>query len=134
MKKLVYFFPVLLVIALATPSCGQTGKDSSKTVLPVEEYAKQLAALKDAQKVDVRTPDEYNSGHIEGFSNIDWQGNSFEAEAAKLDKNKPVMIYCRSGRRSAAAHDALLKMGFKNVIDLKGGITAWQDAGKPVTP
>ena len=60
------------------------------------------------------------------------QGSSFEAEVAKLDKKRPVMVYCRSGGRSASAQRMLIDMGFAELINLDGGIRGWQSAGKPV--
>lgn len=130
-----YSLPVIILItSVSFPSCGQqTSADSTKgSVLSVEDYAKKIESVKDVQLVDVRTPEEYNSGHLKGYINIDWQGDNFEAEISKLDKTKPTFIHCRSGKRSAAANEAMLKLGFVEVYDLKGGINAWKEAGKPL--
>lgn len=81
------------------------------------------------QLVDVRTADEFASGHISGAVNMDWRGADFLAGIARLDKSQPVRLYCASGRRSAEAREALSKAGFRDVHDLEGGIAAWQAAG-----
>ncbi|HYD21122.1 MAG TPA: thioredoxin domain-containing protein [Flavipsychrobacter sp.] len=87
---------------------------------------------KDEILLDVRTAEEFAEGYIKGAVNIDWNAPSFTTEVAKLDKNKPVFVYCRRGGRSSAAVQALKDMGFKEVYDLDGGITRWQKDGMPL--
>ena len=79
--------------------------------------------------VDVRTPEEYASGHIAGSVNIPVQelGNRL----AEVSKDQPVVVYCRSGNRSAQAASILESAGYTGVYDL-GGIGAWQQAGYPI--
>ena len=72
--------------------------------------------------VDVRTTKEYKSGHIKGARNINIFSGKFNTEFNKLDKKKPVYVYCRSGSRSRQASKKLAKMGFEDIYDLKGGI------------
>ena len=84
--------------------------------------------------VDIRTDDEFKAGHLKGSTLVTWGEKDFEKQAlAKLSKDKPVLVYCRSGRRSTAASEALAKLGFSKIHNLEGGITAWQKAGKEVT-
>ena len=95
-------------------------------VLNVPAYQEKLASAPNVQLVDVRTPEEYQEGHIEGAANIDFLDPLvFEEEFAKLDRNKPLMIYCRSGGRSAEAAEKLEAMGFKEIYDLEGGYLQW---------
>ena len=103
-------------------SCSYAQKGQQLT--PVE-FSKRIAD-DDAQVLDVRGADEYEKEHIADASNIDWNGDSFEEETSTLDKEKPVYIYCNSGNRSAKAAMHLRKAGFKNVYELKGGMTAWE--------
>lgn len=132
MKKItIHLLTVVLFFSFSFHSCGQQIASSSLKVIPVEEYAKQII-VDSIQLVDVRTPEEYHTGHIKSFINIDWQGENFEAEISKLDKSKPTYIHCRSGKRSAAAGQVMQKLGFTKVFDLKGGINAWKEEGKPV--
>jgi thioredoxin len=82
--------------------------------------------------LDVRTSQEYNSGHIKNAFQADWTNkDQFNDRTQYLDKNKTVYVYCQSGGRSAAAADALRQKGF-TVVNLEGGMTAWKKAGKPV--
>ncbi len=129
---------LLLVLMGNMASCQSAGKKlpdgttSVSVTVSADDFQKKMTALKDVQLVDVRTPEEYREGHIKNSLNINVQGSTFEAEVAKLDKKKPVMVYCRSGRRSASAQSKLIDMGFAEVINLNGGISEWQSAGKPV--
>ena len=86
---------------------------------------KTLMSKKGAQLVDVRTPKEYNDGHIGVAKNIDFYGSTFKSQMEKLDRNKPVLLYCHSGGRSGQALTMLKSMGFKEVYDLKGGWSSW---------
>ncbi|WP_406684383.1 rhodanese-like domain-containing protein [Seonamhaeicola sp. MEBiC1930] len=84
------------------------------------------------QLIDVRTPEEYSEGSIDGAKNIDFHSNKFEEEIKKLDKNTPILLYCRSGRRSGKASKTLLELGFKKIYDLDGGILKWKEDGLKV--
>lgn len=84
------------------------------------------------QLVDVRTSSEYKDGHISGSRLLDIYQENFAQEIGKLDKAKPVYVYCRSGGRSGQAMAMMKKMGFNEVYNLAGGMNAWQAAGKPV--
>ncbi|MDO6472501.1 rhodanese-like domain-containing protein [Maribacter sp. 1_MG-2023] len=95
------------------------------TILNKNEYATQIVA-NNIKPFDVRTPSEYNSGHIKNAINVDFfNGGNFNAYFEKVNKEKPVFVYCRSGARSQKAARKLLKMGFTQVYDLKGGYTSW---------
>ena len=121
MKKALF---VLALLALV--SCVRCPK------LSVDQFQKKLAETPDVQLVDVRTPAEYAEGHIPGAMNIDWREDDFLQQAeAQLDNSRPLMVYCRSGRRSESAAIVLKKAGF-NTFDLKNGYLAWTNAGKPV--
>lgn len=78
--------------------------------------------------IDVRTPAEYQKGHIPDSKNIDFFGARFEVDISRLPKDEPVVLYCQSGRRSEAAAEMLAKEGFRKVITLKGGISGWSKA------
>lgn len=84
------------------------------------------------QLIDVRTPDEWSRGHIEGAVHIDWFSDDFKAQVEKLDKNAPVRLYCAAGGRSEEAREMLRGMGFRDVLDLDGGIGAWKKSGGAV--
>ena len=101
--------------------------------LSVDAFQKMLQEDGSAQLVDVRTPQEFAEGHICGAVNIDWFGSDFlEKAKASLDPGRPVMLYCRSGRRSASAAAKLAHSGFKT-YNMLGGILEWTASGKAVT-
>lgn len=89
----------------------------------VQEF-KKLIENAEGTIVDVRTPGEFNQGNIEKSQNINISGN-FSEEIQKLDKNKPVYLYCRSGGRSSRAMQMMQQMGFKELYNLSGGYMAW---------
>lgn len=80
--------------------------------------------------LDVRTPEEYAEGHVEGSTLIPVQ--ELEGRLSEVPKDKRVYVYCHSGKRSAAASNMLVKEGFTNIENIDGGIKAWREAGYPV--
>lgn len=125
MNKLIHSLMALSLLSLF--SC------KGYTDLSVADFDKMLSQDATVQLVDVRTPDEFAENHLPGALNIDWQGDGFIDQAkAMLDPARPVLAYCRSGKRSAAASSALQKAGF-NVYNLRGGFLGWTEAGKRVT-
>lgn len=118
----------LLALLGLNSACGQ--KDYND--VDVNGFA-ELIANPNVVIFDVRTADEFAEGHIEGALNIDYKQSDFvEKSKATLPKEKTIAVYCRSGRRSAGAADLLAKEGYK-LVNLKGGIIAWQEANMPVT-
>jgi rhodanese-related sulfurtransferase len=83
--------------------------------------------------IDVRTADEFNSGHIAGAINIDFESAQFTTDVSLLDMTKQYLVYCETGVRGAAATQIIIGLGFKNVQNIAGGITAWMQDGYPVT-
>ncbi|HEX2331784.1 MAG TPA: rhodanese-like domain-containing protein [Burkholderiales bacterium] len=92
--------------------------------------ATHLINREDALVVDVRDPGEYGAGHILGAKNVPLSRLN-DAEVAKR-KDRPVIVYCEGGERSSKAVAALKKQGFTRVVNLTGGLRAWQQAGLPV--
>ena len=109
-------------------SCS-IGQGSTKTDLSPTEFSKQLKETENPTILDVRTPGEFGEGHIQNALNFDWNGSSFDAQVSKLDKNTTVFVYCLSGGRSGSAASQLRSNGFKNVLELDGGMMAWRSAG-----
>jgi len=120
-------------IAIFVNSCtiGQT--QTTETKLPATEFAVRIKELPTAAIVDVRTPGEFAKGHLSNAQNIDWNGNDFDNQINKLDKSKPVFVYCLSGGRSSAAAGKMRSTGFKEVYELSGGIMKWRSANLPET-
>ena len=111
-----------------TTACGQQNFEN----VEVKEFA-ELIADSNVVILDVRKADEFAEGHIKGAVLIDqFQSDFVEQAKAQLPKDKTIAVYCRSGRRSANAAGKLADVGYK-CVNLKGGIIAWKEAGKPVT-
>jgi thioredoxin len=117
----------LLSFSFLFISChGQTSK-VIKT-LDVKTYAEKLKETENPQLLDVRTPEEYSSGHIGNAVNVNWNSVDFVDEATKYDKSKPIFVYCKVGGRSSNAAEKLEELGFKEIYNLDGGIMKWNAA------
>lgn len=120
----------LALVVFSLVSCLKTKTDGVE-LLNSDKF-KQKLDVENVQLVDVRTPEEFAEGHLPNAINVNVMDDNFDAEMAKLDKEKPVMVYCKSGGRSAKAASKLKVQGFKNISDLDGGITSWKQADKPI--
>ena len=83
--------------------------------------------------IDVRTPEEFASEHIENAINLDYRSETFRDELNKLDKGKTYLIYCRSGVRSGNALDVMEELNFREVYNMLDGINGWKAEGFPTT-
>jgi thioredoxin len=122
MKLSFQFYSLLIFLAIL--SCkGQT----SKNIINVDAkaFAKEIAMIEEPQLIDVRTPEEFNAGHILDAKNINWLSNDFVRNIEKLDKSQPVFVYCKSGGRSSNAAKKLEELGFKKIYNLQGGMMSW---------
>jgi rhodanese-related sulfurtransferase len=100
--------------------------NSDKFEILDKKAFKEVIQQRNIQLVDVRTPREFNSGHINKAINIDlFQASNFKFAFEKLDRKRPLYLYCRSGSRSKKAAQKVLDMGFEKVYDLKGGYMHW---------
>jgi rhodanese-related sulfurtransferase len=122
------FLPLIfLLILISLVAQAQTVKK-----LDPQNFDKKLREFKDPVLVDVRTTGEYAQGHLPNALLIDIFSNDFKSRVGKLDKSKPVFVYCKAGSRSSSAVEVLSGMGFKDIYDLSGGIIAWRQANKPI--
>ena len=96
-------------------------------------FAQCIADTAAVVRLDVRTPAEYDAGHIPGAINIDVQAAGFEQEALRRLPRRTIALYCRSGRRSRTAAELLAGHGY-NVVELQTGFLGWTAAGMPVEP
>ena len=125
------FLHTLLLVSAITLAPARADDKSSPAPVKTEQAVKDISA--GVQILDVRTPEEWNEGYIKGAKLVPYPADDFAAKAAKaVDPEKPVLVYCRSGGRSAKAAKLLRDTGFKDVRDLAGGIMAWEEAGNPV--
>ena len=110
MKKL---FLIILFFACA---------DQKSEIQLLEKHEFQVLMNQDVQLIDVRTSEEYSKGFIEEAQNIDYNSIDFVNQISKLNKDKPVLLYCAMGGRSSKASKVFKSQGFKKIYDLKGGI------------
>lgn len=96
------------------------------------ELIKENKSKDNFQIIDLRTEEEFKSGHLENSIMIDFYNPNFIQKVQKLDKNKTYLVYCRSGNRSASASQLLEQLGYNNIYDLAGGITSWQENKLPI--
>jgi len=124
-----FFLAFILLSACSNTSNTNTTNTSEPPVVKrvsAEEFKTQLEALGDnVNLVDVRTPEEFAQGAIDGAININFRDSNFEAQMDKLDKEKPIMVYCQAGGRSGKATKKLEKLGFKTIYDLSVGYGGW---------
>jgi len=141
-----------LTASLALAACGGSDDAAPATDAPPVAAAEQpgaqasgvqvvsatdaAATIDDAPTdlviLDVRTPEEFDEGHIDGATMLDFYRADFGAQLATLDPDVPYVLYCRSGNRSGQARTMMAELGFSTVDDIDGGILAWQSAGLPV--
>ena len=121
---------LLFLITSLFYACSN-GQNTGYALVDASAFNEKMKSSTDLTLLDVRTPEEFTAGHLPNATNIDWNGDQFNAATEKLDKNKPVFVYCMSGGRSNNAAQDLQKRGFKNVTELKGGILKWRAANLP---
>ena len=92
-----------------------------------EEFARLMREAPDAVVLDVRTPGEFAMGHIPDAVNIDLMDPQFDRKIDALDRQKTVLVYCRSGNRSYHAGNMMMKMGFEHVYNLASGVIGWHE-------
>lgn len=115
----------ILIIAITLFNC-KAEENAHIQTLPVNKFEKAIQ-IHGVQLIDVRTPEEYADGHIENAVVINYFSDDFKEKAQQLDKNKPVYLYCKSGKRSAKASKVLSELGFIKIYDLQGGYSAWSN-------
>lgn len=128
MKRLIAVAGVLAVLVLA--GCGSTAS-AVQTVDPQSFLA--TASQSGTVVVDVRTPEEFAAGHLPNAVNVNVEDPTFDRHISSLDKSATYAVYCRSGRRSAIATDAMVAAGFTSVFNLNGGLEDLAAAGAEVT-
>lgn len=123
---------LLSVLCLTCISLITFAQSPAYIRVDADDFQKQLSSP-NTQLLDVRTSDEFKSGHISNALQADWNNPAqFAERTAALDKNKTVYIYCLGGGRSSAAAQWLKEKGFTSIIELEGGINSWKRSNKPL--
>lgn len=121
----------LVMLSAAFTQCQAASETESNDSAPVAQVAPSAALDTSIVFLDVRTPEEFREGHLRNARLIDLYDPAFEQQVAKLDKNAPYLVYCRTGRRSQEAIRIMQAQGFKNLKNMDGGIVRWK--GEVVT-
>lgn len=119
---------IVLILATLATSCKPK---ATIQVLSPEDFSQKLSKTKDKVLLDVRTSDEYKSGHISDALNLDIDSAGFENGIQSINKNSALFVYSTSDEQNDKAIDMLKGKGFSAIYVLKGGVLAWQDAGFP---
>ena len=124
---------VLALVASAfAAACGAVeAADPGVRLVDVTE-ASELLAAGDRIVIDVRTPQEFAEGRLAGARMIDIQSPGFADEIGGLDPDASYIVYCRTANRSAGARQLMTELGFRDVVDIAGGVVAWSAAGLPL--
>ncbi|WP_374173941.1 thioredoxin domain-containing protein [Flavobacterium tructae] len=125
---------LFLILSVVFISCNEKKSGIIEEITP-KDFAEKIKTTENAQILDVRTPEEFESNHIDNAVNVNWNGDDFETKVAAYDKSKPVFVYCLSGGRSKKAASKLNELGFTTIYELEGGIMKWNAEGfsKPST-
>lgn len=145
--KRISIFGLAALMTLGLASCGNSQSQKAaeasslgapeasatiaKNVSP-DQFQQLIKAKSNGIILDVRTPQEVAQGAISGHIAMNFYDPNFREQLKTLDKNKPVMVYCKVGGRSGNTMQLLKGMGFKEVYNLSGGIMAWQRQGLPI--
>jgi rhodanese-related sulfurtransferase len=122
-----HILPVIFALSLAVSLCG-----AEPVEVDAAKASEVLVTDAAVTVLDLRTPDEFAEGHLQGAANIDFLDGTFESLLQKLDPEKPYLVHCASGRRSAQAMEVFEKLKFTKIYHLTSGYKGWVDAGKPV--
>jgi len=142
LSVLIALFITIFTLSSCINATAKTKNTGKTTVTPNNHKTQETAKIsrveakafntaidgKEVQLVDVRTPKEFEQGHIKNAININVYDGAFTTKTAKLDKTKPVYVYCRSGARSMKAAGKLKANGY-NVVNLNGGVIGWSRSG-----
>lgn len=126
MKTIIILFGLFFLLLFT--SCKEKSEAKEVQILTPSEFHDATAG-KNVQLLDVRTPEEFQEGHVADAVNINVLEEDFAENAKNLDPEKPVYLYCRSGNRSAKASAILEGLGFKEIYDMEGGFLNWEEKG-----
>jgi rhodanese-related sulfurtransferase len=122
----------LAVVVIVSITCFNFfcfGQQLVYTTISVSDARAMLQFSSNVLVVDVRTTEEYAQGHLKGAINIPL--SDLPLQISGLEQNRPILVYCQTGYRSAQASSILVNAGFTKVYNLEGGITAWINSGYP---
>ena len=125
---------ILILFGFISPSCRSQQGQNIIALSPTEASDLIEKHKGDANFIilDIRTPTEYQRGHLKDAIMIDYYSNAFANDIDRLDREKTYLVYCRSGNRSARSLDLFKKLEFKKIYHLSPGIKGWISEGLPL--
>ena len=135
MSRIIHVLISIILLSVVA-SCGSQNVTETSIQSVGVDAAKELVAQDESVVVlDVRTPEEYEAGHIQGALNINIRNENFSNMVSMLDRNKTYMVHCSANVDNGRTDKSLKIMnnlGFKKLLDMSGGIVAWTQGGNPV--
>lgn len=135
MSRIIHVLISIILLSVVA-SCGSQNVMETSIQSVGVDAAKELVAQDESVVVlDVRTPEEYEAGHIQGALNINIRNENFSNMVSMLDRNKTYMVHCSANVENGRTDKSLKIMnnlGFKKLLDMSGGIVAWTQRGNPV--
>ena len=120
-----FFFFLMIGIGTAQNRIQKVSPQQAQKLIQRNQNKSDFVVL------DVRTPYEFQTGHIANAKLLNFYDSGFQTQLAKLDRNKTYLVYCRSGHRSGRSFELMKKLGFTNIYDIVGGIIRWKQEGLP---
>ncbi len=130
LRKICLIIPLIFLVLAAVSGCISTIQEESKYEDISVQQAKEMIDRGEVFILDVRTQEEYDTGHIEDSTLIPVQ--VIDKRLDEIPRDKKILVYCRTGHRSVQTSEILVNNGFKEVYNMKGGIIGWTDAGYEV--
>ena len=124
---------VVFTLTIAGTALAAGSPVTNLTVGKAQKLITERGGKADFVILDVRTPDEFAEGHIDGAVNLDVQSPNFEKGLRKLDRTKSYLVYCRTGNRSRRATLTMEALGFRSIFHMTEGIVKWKQQTRPLT-
>lgn len=126
--------PIFVFISILFLGCNswKTSKNFNYQELAVSDFAATINNDKNYIIVDVRTPKEYRNGHMKNAINVSYFGTIFTDSIKTLNRDKTIYMYCQTQHRSPLASKKMKRLGFKKIVDLKGGFVKWENNTMPI--
>ena len=125
-----FYFALVTFFVFTAFACNNSSAQKITNVDPAD-FQEGFKKAHNKVILDVRTPGEFENGHIPGAQNMNVNSADFESEITKLDTTATIFVYCLAGGRSSNAADILAEKGFKNIVNLKSGYAKWNATGYP---
>lgn len=124
--------PIALLLVLSLGACAGSPSGENLSTQSFDSAATALAKDPKFVLVDVRTPGEFATGHLQDAKLVDFHGANFAGEIGRFPRDAKILLYCRSGNRSGQAVRLMKDMGFQDVRHMLGGMNAWKAEARPV--